>query len=70
MLKNSSEFLQLVDYISSKGNVLGIINQENDSEVEVFFGDGKSKIVEFNDIKKYHNKMVILYIDIPVKDNE
>jgi len=65
MFKESSEFKEFINYISSKGKVLGLVDQKSDTNVELFFGNDKTKNVDINDTKKYHNNFILMYLDFP-----
>ena len=70
MNKNSDEFKQFISYISKTGNVLGIMSQDDSENVEIFSGDGNSKIVSLNDVRKYHNRIILMYADIVMNTNQ
>jgi len=68
MFKESSEFKEFINYISSKGKVLGLVDQKSDTNVELFFGNDKTKKVDINDTKKYHNNFILMYLDFPEEE--
>lgn len=70
MNKNSDEFKQFISYISRTGNVLGLMSQDDSENVEIFSGDGKSKLVSINDINKYHNRIILMYADIVMNSDQ